>query len=1210
METFTISTLAHLRRLFVALAMILILSTLSFGQITSTTPSSRCGEGTLVLYAAASSGTIQWYTVPFYGSPIATGSSFTTPSLFVTTTYYVDAVDDGGCSLNQNQARIPVIATISANAAQSVIFYESNSFCNSVTEPQSVTQTGTSGGTFTAVPEGLNLNSASGAITPSSSNLGTYTVTYTVTPAAGCIENPATTEVTITTAPLTSTILYEASPYCTSLTAASVTLTNPNSGTFSATPSGLSINATTGQINPSLSLPGAYTVTYFVSGAGGCAPQTTTTGVTITGLPTAAITYTGTPFCKDITNASPTLTGTGAYTGGTYSATGLTVNSITGIFNPATTTAGTYTIYYTTPASGNCAAVEVNNSVTINPLPTAVISGTATVCQDATAPDITFTGSAGTAPYTFTYKINDGIDRYVTSGTGTNPVSVTVANSTVSAGTYEYTLVSVTDANGCSQAASGTATITVTPAQVATFSYLGSPFCKTGSVSPTFTGGGVAGTFTQTQGAGTLSLNSTTGVIDLAASDAGSYTITNTLSGCGTAVATYDIVINALPTATISGDLTACVSTVLTATTDATNKIYMWYKDNEVVPGAADATYTVTESGDYKVKVTNTDTYCEYTSSASTVTINPLPVVSLTGNDMDCVSTVLTAVHNAANPSFVWYKDDVVIEGQTGVTYTVTVTGNYKVKVTNGTTECAYTIANYYVTINPLPTATITAPDPNTVCIGGTSPLVTFTGAAGTSPYIFTYKIDDGAEQIVSTVPGQNSVTVEVPTTSAHAYTYTLVKVTDGTLTACNQTQSGTADVTIVADPTIETQPVGTTICQGGSATLSVVAANGTGTFSYQWQYDNEGWVNVSNGTPTNATYTGATTAELTVSGITGNWADNRYQCVITSTGVGCNTVTSATADVPVVADPVISVQPTASTAACFGEVVNLSVTATGGTGTFSYQWYSNTSASASGASLINDATTNTYAAPTSSAGTMYYYCIIDQTGNGCGSVTSDFAEVITYPQFTTGEIATTGETICYNEDPAQIGSTTAASGGFGTITYKWESSTDAFVTAGTLIAGATSESYDPPAGLTTTTSYRRYAHDATCNTSFAVSTGTWLVTVNPLPTITTTGTIDAVTTSASQQTTIMAYTASSIPVSYSIDWTGMADQTNTAIAFMSGSGSVTGIVIPANTAAGTYTGTMTIYSAAGCTSTQAVSVTVYPTAPTGSSPQTFCAGN
>jgi len=61
--------------------------------ITTTTPASRCGTGTLTLAATNTPAlsTITWYATAFGGLPIGSGPSFTTPSLSSTTTYYVQA---------------------------------------------------------------------------------------------------------------------------------------------------------------------------------------------------------------------------------------------------------------------------------------------------------------------------------------------------------------------------------------------------------------------------------------------------------------------------------------------------------------------------------------------------------------------------------------------------------------------------------------------------------------------------------------------------------------------------------------------------------------------------------------------------------------------------------------------------------------------------------------------------------------------------------------------------------------------------------------------------------------------------------------------------------------------------------------------------------------------------------------------------------------
>src|SRR4029079_13680037 len=203
----------------------------------------------------------------------------------------------------------------------------------------------------------------------------------------GCAAVPVTTSVTITLAP-TANISYAGTPFCRSVaTAQAVTLTGTGAfsgGTFSST-AGLTISSSTGAITPSTSTAGTYTVTYTKSAAGGCAAITATTSVTITAVPTATISYTGTPFCTSVSTAqSVTRTGTGAFSGGTYSASpaGLTIDPSTGAITPSTSTPGTYTVTYTIPASGGCAAVPVTTSVTINGIPTISISPISTsICS-------------------------------------------------------------------------------------------------------------------------------------------------------------------------------------------------------------------------------------------------------------------------------------------------------------------------------------------------------------------------------------------------------------------------------------------------------------------------------------------------------------------------------------------------------------------------------------------------------------------------------------------------------------------------------------------------------------------------------------------------------------------------------------------------------------------------------------------------------------
>lgn len=84
--------------------------------ITSTTPASRCGTGTVLLGATASAGTINWYAAASGGVSLGSGTSFSTPSISSSTNYYADATD-GGCT---TASRTAVTATINAKPVASV----------------------------------------------------------------------------------------------------------------------------------------------------------------------------------------------------------------------------------------------------------------------------------------------------------------------------------------------------------------------------------------------------------------------------------------------------------------------------------------------------------------------------------------------------------------------------------------------------------------------------------------------------------------------------------------------------------------------------------------------------------------------------------------------------------------------------------------------------------------------------------------------------------------------------------------------------------------------------------------------------------------------------------------------------------------------------------------------------------------------------------
>ena len=113
-------------------------------------------------------------------------------------------------------------------------------------------------------------------------------------------------------------------------------------------------------------------------------------------------------------------------------------------------------------------------------------------------------------------------------------------------------------------------------------------------------------------------------------------------------------------------------------------------------------------------------------------------------------------------------------------------------------------------------------------------------------------------------------------------------------------------------------------------------------------------------------------------------------------------------------------------------------------------------------------------------------------------------------------------------------------------------------------------------------------------------------ITVNPLPTITTTGTLSALCYSSNvqsvTQTATLSYTATTYtPTSYSIDWdapaitAGLLNQSITSASFLSNGGDLSTINIQSSVITGTYNGSLKIANANGCSSTKAISILIKP---------------
>lgn len=399
------------------------------------------------------------YTVAPAGLTINATTGAITPNTSIPGTYSVTYTIAAGSGCPAVTATTPV--TITALPVATISY--ASPFCVNIATVQTVTQTGTAGGTYTAAPAGLTINATTGAISPNTSTPGTYTVTYTITAAGGC---PAVTA----TAPVTINALLSPTINCGTSTTSSVTFNWAAVAGATGYTVSYQVNAgapvNIGAIGNVLTysvtgLSGGDNVTITVTptgAAGACFTAANANCIaTACTPPTASISYAD-PFCANITATQPvTLTGTGTFTGGTYNApSGLTINATTGAITPNTSTPGIYTVTYTIAAAGGCPAVIATASVTINPLPTPIITGPSPVCVSATGVTITYT-TANVAGHAYNWIVVGGT---IATGQGTNTITVTW----ITAGSGSVSVTENITASGC--AGSNTLNVTVNPKPV------------------------------------------------------------------------------------------------------------------------------------------------------------------------------------------------------------------------------------------------------------------------------------------------------------------------------------------------------------------------------------------------------------------------------------------------------------------------------------------------------------------------------------------------------------------------------------------------------------------------------------------------------------------------------------------------------------------------------------------------------------------------
>ncbi len=719
---------------------------------------------------------------------------------------------------------------------------------------------------------------------------GTYTVTHTATNANGT----GTTTQTITVLPL-PTVTTSASP-ATICSGSSSTLTATGASTYSWMPGPLSGSPVT--VSPT----GTTTYTVTATAANGCT-RTATRTVTVNTSPTVTASASSSTICA---GSNTTLTGGGASTyvwnPGNISGSPITVS-------PTGTT--TYTV--TGTAANGCTSTATR-VITVNPAPTVTATaGSPTIC---TGGNTTLTGG-GASTYNWLPGPLSGSPVTVSPAiTTTYTVTGTAANGCTSTQTVLVTVnptptvvVSATPSTICSGASSTmTATgattylwmpgsltgtsVVVSPTTTTTYTVTGTSGCSstatqliTVNSSPTVTATSSPGTICSGNNSTLTAGGATTyswlpgplsgSPVTVAPATSTTYTMTGTgANGC-TSTQTVAVTVNTSPTVAVSAsNASICTggNTTLTSTGAAS---YLWMPgsltgSSVVVTPTATTTYTVT--GTAANGCTNVQTI--------TITVGSQPTVTVSASNTSVCAGSSTTLTGAGTTSYTWMPGNL-----TGTSIVVSPTGNTTYTVTGSNGPGCTNTATILITVNAIPNVTASG-SPNVICAGSSA---TLTGSGGV-----TYTWMPGA---LSGSP----ITVSPTTTT----TYT---VTGTDANGC--TDTGTRLITVNAAPTLTVTPANSSICPGGSVTLSGTTTGGN---TYSWSPI------TGLSAPTSATTIASPTITTT------------YVLTKTRTTTGCTTTRTAVVTV----NPTPTITATAaSPSVCTGG--NTTITAAGGS---TYTW-------------------------------------------------------------------------------------------------------------------------------------------------------------------------------------------------------------------------------------------------------------------------------
>jgi gliding motility-associated-like protein len=374
---------------------------------------------------------------------------------------------------------------------------------------------------------------------------------------------------------------------------------------------------------------------------------------------------------------------------------------------------------------------------------------------------------------------------------------------------------------------------------------------------------------------GTGTIGAFTGTNNTSSPISSTITVTPMLNGCPGTPTTFTITVNPTPTVTNPGNQTICTgqSTSTVTFAGSAGATFNWTNNNTATGLSANGigdipsfigTNTTNAAITSSIIVSPVIGTCTGTSQTFTITVSPTPVVNTISPQSICAGQQTSAITiGGTATTYNWVNDNTSIGlGANGsgniAAFTGTnsgtsaITGTITVTPVSG--SCIGATSTFTITINPSPS--VTNPGNQTLCVGQSTTIVTFSGTSGAT---FNWTNDNTATGLaangISDIP---AFTTTNTTSSAITSTITVTP----SLGTCNGSPI-TFTITVNPLPTV-TAVSAQTICVGTQTTA--ITFGGTGT-TFNWTNDNTAIGLGANGTGNIVAFTGTNTTSSAITG-------------------------------------------------------------------------------------------------------------------------------------------------------------------------------------------------------------------------------------------------------------------------------------------------------------------------------------------------------